>query len=57
MKMEHTQYSETLAFKIQTQGNHPEESARQSEQEGSLKSSICFMISAGTRWVFMISLP
>jgi hypothetical protein len=29
MKMEHTQCSETLAFKLQTPENHPEESIRQ----------------------------
>jgi hypothetical protein len=28
MKMEHTQCSETLAFKLQTPGNNPEESTR-----------------------------
>jgi hypothetical protein len=29
MKMEHTQCAETLAFKLQTLGNNPEESKQQ----------------------------
>jgi len=37
MKMEHTECSETLAYKIQTPGNHPEESIQHSEQGESLK--------------------
>jgi len=38
MKMEHTQCSKTLAYKIQTQGNYPEESRQHSEHGESLKS-------------------
>jgi hypothetical protein len=38
MKMEQTQCSETLAFKLQTPGNHPEESVKYSEHGESLKS-------------------
>jgi hypothetical protein len=38
MKMEQTECSETLAFKLQTPGNHPEESIRHSEHGESLKS-------------------
>jgi hypothetical protein len=38
MKMEETECSETLAYKIQTPGNYPEESIQQSEQGESLKS-------------------
>ena len=39
MKMEQTQCSETLTYKIQTPGNYPEESIQQSEHR-SLKSRI-----------------
>jgi hypothetical protein len=38
MKMEHTQCSETLAFKLQMPGINPEESVRHLEQGESLKS-------------------
>jgi len=38
MKMEQTECSEALAYKIQTPGNYPEESIQHSEQVGSLKS-------------------
>jgi hypothetical protein len=38
MKVKQTQCSETLAFKLQTPGNNPEESIRHSKQGGSLKS-------------------
>jgi hypothetical protein len=38
MKMEQTVCSETLAFKLQTPGNNPEESIRHSKQGESLKS-------------------
>jgi len=40
MKMEQTECSETLAYKIQTPGNYPEESIQQSEHGKSLKSRI-----------------
>jgi hypothetical protein len=40
MKMEQTQCSEMLAFKLQTPVNHPEESIRHSEHGESLKSRI-----------------
>jgi hypothetical protein len=40
MKMEQTVCSETLAYKIQTPGNYPEESLQHSEHGESLKSSI-----------------
>ena len=33
-----TEYSETLACKVQTPGNYPEENIQHSEQGGSLKS-------------------
>ena len=36
-KMEHTECSETSAYKIQTPGNYPEESIQHSEQGESLK--------------------
>jgi hypothetical protein len=39
MKMEQTQCSEMLAFKLQTPGNHPEESIQQSP---SLSSMVCY---------------
>ena len=38
MKMEQTEGSETLAYKIQTLGNYPEESIQHSEHGESLKS-------------------
>jgi len=38
MKMEQTEFSETLAYKIQVPGNYPEESIQRSEHGGSLKS-------------------
>jgi hypothetical protein len=40
MKMEQTECSETLAFKLQTPGNNPEESIRHSKHKKSLKSKI-----------------
>jgi hypothetical protein len=38
MKMEQRERFETSAYKIQTQGNYPEESTQQLEQGDSLKS-------------------
>jgi len=38
MKMEQTECFETLAYKIQIPGNHPEESIQNSEHSKSLKS-------------------
>jgi hypothetical protein len=38
MKMEQTDCSETMVYKIQTPGNHPEESIQHSEHGESLKS-------------------
>jgi hypothetical protein len=38
MKMEQTECSETLAYKIQTPGNYPAESIQHSEHGESLKS-------------------
>jgi len=46
MKMEQTEWSEKLAYKIQTPGNYPEESIQISEHGESLKSRIsdvCYM--------------
>jgi hypothetical protein len=40
MKMEQTQCSETLAFKLQTPVNHPEERIRHSKHGESFKSRI-----------------
>jgi hypothetical protein len=40
MKMERTECSETLAFKLQTPGNNPKENIRHSKHGGSLKSRI-----------------
>jgi hypothetical protein len=40
MKMEHTECSETSAYKLQTPGNYPEESIQHSEHGESLKSRI-----------------
>jgi hypothetical protein len=36
--MEQTEFSETLAFKLQTRGNKPEESIRHSKHSESVKS-------------------
>jgi hypothetical protein len=44
MKMEHTECSETLAYKIQMPGNYPEESIQNSEHGGSLKSRITLQL-------------
>jgi len=38
MKMEQTECSETLAYKIQTPGNYPEESKQHSEHGECMKS-------------------
>jgi len=38
MKVEQTECSEMLAYKIQTLGNYPEESIQNSQHGGSLKS-------------------
>jgi hypothetical protein len=40
MKMEQTECSETLAYKIQTPGNYPEENIQHTEHGGSLKSRV-----------------
>jgi hypothetical protein len=40
MKMEQIECSETLAHKIQTPGNHPEENIQHTEHGESLKSKI-----------------
>jgi hypothetical protein len=40
MKMEQTECSEMLAYKIQTPGNYPEESIQHSEHDESLKSGM-----------------
>jgi hypothetical protein len=40
MKMEQTECSKTLAFKLQTLVNHPEESIQHSEHGKSLKSRV-----------------
>jgi hypothetical protein len=40
MKMEQTECSETLAYKIQTPKNYPEESIQHSEGDESFKSGI-----------------
>jgi hypothetical protein len=42
--MEKTECSETLAYKIQTQGNYPEENTQHTEQGESLKSRIALRI-------------
>ena len=44
MKMEQTECSKTLAYKIQTPGNYPEESTQHSEHDESLKSRICMLL-------------
>jgi hypothetical protein len=43
MKMEQTECSETLAYKIQTPGNYPEESIQHSEHGESFKSRVYFL--------------
>jgi hypothetical protein len=40
MKMEQTEGSETLAYKIQTPANYPEENIQHTEHGESLKSSV-----------------
>jgi len=40
MKMEQTERSETLAYKIPTPGNYPDKSIQHSEHSESLKSRI-----------------
>jgi hypothetical protein len=42
MKMEQTECSETLAYKIQTPGNYPEENIQHTEHGESLKSRVRF---------------
>jgi hypothetical protein len=42
MKMEQTERSETLAYKIQTPGNYPEESIHHSENGESLKYTVIY---------------
>jgi len=42
MKMEQTECSETSAYKIQTPGNHPEESIQHSGHGESLKTRILY---------------
>jgi len=46
MKMEQTECSEMMVYKIQTPGNYPEESIKRSEHGESLKSRtiFCFLI-------------
>jgi len=44
MKMEQTECSEMLAYKIQMPGNYPEESIQHSEHSESLKSRICMLL-------------
>jgi len=43
MKMEQTECSETLAYKIQTPGSHPEKRIKHSEHGESLKSRTCMI--------------
>jgi len=45
-KMEQTECSETLAYKIQTWGNYPEESIQHAEHDESLKSRMNNLVSA-----------
>jgi len=44
MKMEQTECSETLAYKIQTPWNYPEESMQHSDHRENLKSRKCHTI-------------
>ena len=43
MKMEHTEYSETLAYKLQTPGKYPKESTQHTEHGESLKLRTVFL--------------
>jgi hypothetical protein len=52
MKMEQTECSETLAYKIQMPGNYPEESIQHSEHGESLKSGIGICSSSAQFYVF-----
>jgi hypothetical protein len=47
MKMEQTEHSEMLAYKLQTPGNYPEESIQHSEHSEILKSGRMSIASAG----------
>jgi len=44
MKMEHTECSETSAYKIQRPGNYPEGNIQHTEQGESLKSRNRFLL-------------
>jgi hypothetical protein len=44
MKMEQTQFSKTLTFKLQMPGNNPEESIRHTRHGESLKSRLIFVV-------------
>jgi hypothetical protein len=49
MKMEQTVCFETWAYKLQTQGNYPEESIQHSEQGESLKSRAWISVKEGEK--------
>jgi hypothetical protein len=55
MNMEQTECSETLAFKLPTSVNHPEESIRHSEHGESLKSRIIHLNGGGFQDTFEYS--
>jgi hypothetical protein len=57
MKMEETECSETLSFKLQTSVNHPEESIGHSEHGESLKSGIKNRFNAGNAYFFVVQCP
>jgi hypothetical protein len=52
MKLEQTECSETLAYKIHTPGNHPEESIQHSEHGESLKSRIGIILTRNQKLCF-----
>jgi len=55
-KIHMTECSETSAYKIQTPGNHPEESIQHSGQGENLKSRITFNLISGFRRALLQSI-
>jgi len=53
--MEGTECSDTLAYKIQTLGNYPEESIQHSERGESFKSRIMRCVCDGLSFIFACS--
>jgi hypothetical protein len=56
MKMERTECSETLAFKLQTPGNNPKANIRHSKHGESLKSRIHTMFILFVKYILLLYL-